>query len=117
MRNFKELEIWHEAMDLAVNAYSFCKYLPNSEKFNLISQIKRSAVSIPTNIAEGCSRTSEKEFKRYIEVVVGSGYEVENLLLLTNRIFIEEKMPSEDILAQLVTLEKRMTRFYQNIRV
>ena len=117
MRNFKELQIWHEAMNLAVNADSYCKFLPESEKYNLTSQIKRSAVSIPTNIAEGCSRTSQKEFKRYIEVAVRSGYEVENLLLLTDRIFLEEKMPSKEILDQLVILEKRLISLYQKIRV
>ena len=75
MRNFKELIIWQEAMDVAVHAYDFCKYLPVEERFNLISQIQRASVSIPINIAEGCSRSSQRDFKRFIEIGIGSGFE------------------------------------------
>ncbi|MHB1276827.1 MAG: four helix bundle protein [Bacteroidia bacterium] len=117
MRNFKELIIWQEAMDVAVHAYDFCKHLPVEERYNLISQIQRAAVSIPVNIAEGCSRSSQKDFKRFIEIGIGSGYEVENLVILADRIYTDSVLPVSQFMDEIVSLDKRMTRFYQNIKI
>lgn len=63
MRNFREFKIWNQGVDLAVRAYELTKQLPKEEVYGLRSQITRAVVSIPSNIAEGCSRSSEKDFK------------------------------------------------------
>ena len=62
MHNFEKLKIWQKAMDIAVEVYEVSLLLPNDEKFNLIHQIKKCAVSIPSNIAEGSGRNHNKEF-------------------------------------------------------
>ena len=83
MRKSKEFKVWQLGMDLLNSTYDFTKTLPFSERFGLISQIQRASVSIPANIAEGCSRTSEKDFKRFLEISLGSAFEIETLIQIT----------------------------------
>lgn len=87
MHDFTELNVWKKSLDLVEDIYSLTKELPESEKFNFVSQINRSALSIPSNIAEGAGRNSKKEFQRFLNIATGSSYELETQLLLTNRIF------------------------------
>ena len=65
----KDLDVWNRSVDLVLKIYELTKELPENEKFGLISQIKRSAISIPSNIAEGAGRSSTKEFVRFIETL------------------------------------------------
>ena len=65
IHNFKELLVWQKAMDLVVFAYQLTSFFPKKEKYGLISQIQHCAVSIPSNIAEGSGRVSDKEFQHY----------------------------------------------------
>ena len=82
MNNFRKLRIWERGMEIVKKTYSLSKQLPNEERYGLISQITRSAVSIPSNLAEGSSRTSDKEKKRYAEIALGSAFELETQLLI-----------------------------------
>ena len=68
MRNFKELRVWQKGMDIAVNCFKIIEDFPKEEKFGLSLQITRAGVSIPSNIAEGSSRSSEKDYRRFIEI-------------------------------------------------
>ena len=86
MRNFKNYEVWANAMNLTVDIYSIIKSIPKSEEYNLKNQIIRSAVSIPSNIAEGCSRKSKKDFCRFLEISLGSAFELETQFLLCIRL-------------------------------
>ena len=78
MRDFKKLEIWKNGIELVKQVYQMSNKFPSEEKFGLGSQITRAAVSVPSNIAEGCSRNSEVEFKRFLEIDIGSVFEVEH---------------------------------------
>lgn len=92
MRNFRELNIWKEGISLVKEIYNLSKQLPVEEKFGLKSQICRAAVSIPSNIAEGCSRNSDIEFKRFLEIAIGSSFELETQLIIIYELqFISEK--------------------------
>ena len=82
MRKFKELTVWKLAMKLCKDIYALTSKFPKSEKYNLTSQMRRSVISIPSNIAEGCSRNSEKAFKNFIEIALGSSFELETQLIL-----------------------------------
>ena len=82
----KDLEVWKRSMDLVEDVYKLMKQLPESEKYGLISQIKRSSISIPSNIAEGAARGSTKEFIRFLDIASGSLSELETQLLLVQRL-------------------------------
>ena len=86
MRNFKELKIWQKGFEIAVNTYKLIESFPSSQKFSLTQQATRAAVSIPSNIAEGSSRTSEKDYKRFIEISLGSSFELETQLLIAKAV-------------------------------
>ncbi|GAB5473364.1 MAG: four helix bundle protein [Maribacter sp.] len=86
MRDFRKLDIWKNGIEVVKQVYSLSEKLPSEEKFGLKSQINRAAVSIPSNIAEGCSRNSEIEFKRYLEIAMGSLFEVQTQLILTQEL-------------------------------
>jgi len=76
MKNFKQLTVWQKSMNLVVETHQLSKSLPNEEKFGLISQMNRAAVSIPSNIAEGSSRRSDKDYARFLEIALGSSFEL-----------------------------------------
>jgi len=82
MRNFRDLQIWQESLQLAVTAYELAKELPKEEVYGLRSQITRAAVSIASNIAEGCSRKSERDFSRFLDISLGSAFELETDLII-----------------------------------
>ena len=77
MRNFRDLEVWQASVLLVKKIYLITAKFPNDEKFGLTSQINRAAISIPSNIAEGCSRTSQKDFSRFLQISLGSAFELE----------------------------------------
>ena len=107
MRDFRKLEIWKNGIEIVKHIYALSVKLPLEEKFGLRSQMTRAAVSIPTNIAEGCSRNSEIEFKRYLEISIGSLFEVETQLVIAKELeFIE---PNElEIIFDLIKIEAKM---------
>jgi four helix bundle protein len=86
MRNFRTLEIWKNGIEIVKQIYLLSNKLPSEEKFGLKSQLTRAAVSIPSNIAEGCSRNSEVEFKRFLEIAIGSLFEVETQLIISQEL-------------------------------
>ncbi len=94
MHQFEKLKIWQKAMDIAEKVYKISLELPLDERFNLISQIKRCAVSIPSNIAEGSGRNSKKEFIQFLGIANGSSFELITQLMLLKRLNLiqEEKI-------------------------
>ena len=91
MRNFRTLNIWQEGIAIVRQIYYLAALLPVEEKYGLRSQICRSAVSIPSNIAEGCSRVSQKDFKRFLEIALGSSYELETQLMIIEELSLISK--------------------------
>lgn len=86
MRNFRNLEIWSQGIELVKQIYLVSKEFPSEERYGLRSQITRTTVSIPSNIAEGASRNSDVEFKRFLEIAMGSLFEVETQLVIVEEI-------------------------------
>ena len=82
MKDFKELTVWQKSMELALEVYRLAKMLPKEELFALSDQLRRAAVSIPSNIAEGYGRESKNEYLRFLRIARGSKYEMETQLLL-----------------------------------
>jgi four helix bundle protein len=84
MHNYHELKIWQESRNLVKNIYTLTAHFPKEEIYGLTSQIRRSVVSIPSNIAEGTGRNSDKEFQRFLDYAIGSLFELETQITLAN---------------------------------
>ena len=82
MKDFKELVIWQRSMQLAAEVYRISKLLPREETYGLVSQLRRAAVSVPSNIAEGYGREATAEYIRFLKIARGSLYEIETQLYL-----------------------------------
>jgi len=86
MHNLKELKIWSKAIDMATEVYKLTANFPKEEKYGLTSQIRRSAISVPSNIAEGAGRNSDKEFIYFLGVSNGSSYELQTQLVISRNL-------------------------------
>ncbi len=113
MKDFRKLEIWKKGIALAKQVYDFTALLTQKEQFGLISQMNRCSVSIPSNIAEGCSRNSDIELKRFIEIAMGSSFELETQLLLTKEIYQKEE---ESLFVNLNQLQKMMNAYHSKLK-
>ena len=107
MRDFRELKVWEKAHQLTLEIYKATQEFPKYELYGLTSQIRRACVSIPANIAEGCGRSGDAEFARFLQIAMGSANELEYHILLGQDLeFIEG--PTYERLANDVTEVKRM---------
>ncbi|TMM29024.1 four helix bundle protein [Polaribacter aestuariivivens] len=107
MRDFRKLKIWEQGIVIVKEIYKISQKLPSDEKFGLKSQITRAAVSVPSNIAEGSSRNSEVEFKRFLEIAMGSLFELETQLIIIEQLNL---IKSEDLksIFELIATEGKM---------
>jgi four helix bundle protein len=83
MKDFRKLKVWEKAHQLVLKIYRITENLPREESYGLTSQIRRACVSIPTNIAEGCVRSSDADFSRFLYIALGSTSELEYLIMLS----------------------------------
>lgn len=97
MHNFKELKVWKAGIALSKSIFEITKAFPSSERFGLKSQMTRATVSIPSNIAEGCGRKSNKELYQFLSIALGSSFELETQIILAK----EFNYITEEILQQL----------------
>ncbi len=110
--NFKQLRVWKESMDLVKQVYQITSALPEKERFTLVSQMNRAVISIPSNVAEGSGRTTEREFIRYLEIAISSSYELETQLLLIKELYAndvdEVLLKLEQIQLKIRALRKKL---------
>ncbi len=116
MHNFKELHTWIEAKDLSILIYKMTIDFPSSEVYGITSQIRRAAVSIPSNIAEGAGRDSNKEFSRFIAIAIGSSFELETQLLIAFEINLIKKSDFELLLEKLHKIQKMLVNFKKHLQ-
>ena len=115
MRNFRELVVWIESMDIVKSTYSILHGLPEFEKFGLQSQISRAAVSIPSNIAEGCGRHAIGDYVRFLHIAMGSASEVEYQLLLSHDLGFLPKSNYEDLDKNVVEVTRMLASLIQSL--
>jgi four helix bundle protein len=115
MKNFKKLKIWQRGMDIVVLAYQLGKALPTGEKFGLSVQITKAAVSIPSNIAEGSPKSSKLDYKRFLEVSLGSAYELETQVLITGLIGYGKQDIGDCLLKEVDEEQKMIQRFIKTV--
>ena len=115
MHNFRKLDIWADAIELADRVYALTETFPHSETYGLSSQMQRAAVSVPSNIAEGAGKDSDADFSRFLAIALGSLYELETQVEIAHRrayISTENYYP---ILTHIESLQKRVYNFRQHI--
>lgn len=115
MQDYKELLVWQKSHAFVISIYKTLHSFPKDEVFNLISQLKRASTSIPTNIAEGTGRFTQKDFAGYLQVALGSTHEVEYLILLSKDLgFLDIELYNlhtqhiNEIKAMLISLIKKV---------
>lgn len=116
MRNFRDYDIWQNAVDIAVSVSALCDRFPKYELFALSDQLRRASVSISSNIAEGASRTSVAEFAHYLEISIGSAFEVETQLLIALKRNYITKEEYDKLVTVLQSLERQINSFISKLR-
>ena len=117
MRNFKQLLIWQKGFQIAIKSYRVVSSFPKEEKYSISSQITRAAVSIPSNIAEGSSRTSMKDYNRFLEISLGSTFELETQLLIAEAVNFGEKEKRDDLLKEIDEEQKMIMSFMRKLKL
>jgi four helix bundle protein len=115
MKNFKELKVWKKGFEIAVSSFKLTESFPKEERFGLSSQITRAGVSIPSNIAEGSSRSSEKDYKRFLEIALGSGFELETHLLIAEKAGYGPKEVRDQMLFHINEEQKMLIAFIKKL--
>ncbi len=117
MHRFKDLEIWKLSRTFCSQIYRITSSFPDSEKFGLTNQLRRASVSVPSNIAEGCSRISNKDFSRFLEISIGSIYEIETQLLIAFDLGYVNKEELDDLLNDLDKIIKMTAKFRSTLQI
>lgn len=113
VQDFHKLQVWQRGHQLTLDLYQATATFPNSELYGLISQIRRAAVSIPANIAEGCGMGSNPELRRFVQIAMGSASELEYHLLLAHDLGYLKDARYQALRTELATLRRMLNRFLQ----
>ena len=116
MHRFKELEIWKKSRQFCSEIYSMTSSFPSDEKFGLTNQLRRASVSIPSNIAEGSSRNSQKDFSRFLEIAIGSAYEIETQLIIASDLGFIETANLNSLTDKLEEIIKMTSKFRATLK-
>ena len=115
----KDTEVWKKSIELVKQIYSITKTYPKEELFSLTNQMRRAAVSIPSNIAEGCARATDKEAIRFLDIAIGSLAELDTQLVISQELGLINDNPCEDninkISALIIGLKKYLLNKYLSI--
>ena len=109
MRNFRKLDVWIDSRSLVKEIYNLTSTLPQTEKFRLISQMNGCSISIPSNIAEGSSKDSQKDFIRFLQISLGSSYELETQLILCSDLNFGNENELLLIIEKVQILQRRIS--------
>ncbi|WP_233164123.1 four helix bundle protein [Snuella sedimenti] len=106
MVDYKNYNVWQKAHQLVLSIYKITAQFPKSEQFNLVSQINRACLSIPTNIVEVCGRETQKELVRFLYISSGSTHELEYLILVSKELKFIPEEDSEKLLKKIGEIKK-----------
>lgn len=116
MRNFRNYDVWNAGVDFSTHVYELTEKFPRKELYALCDHLQRASVSIPSNIAEGCSRSSQNEFVHFLEISLGSSYEVETQMEIALRLKYVTQEQYYSIIDEVQSIEKRLTSLINTIR-
>lgn len=116
IKTFRDLQVWQKGMELCKVIYSSTKEFPDDEKFGLTSQMRRASVSIPSNIAEGYGRRSTGDYIRFLQITMGSLYELETQLELSKEFGYTSKKAFDEVNSLLMEIERMLSSLIHKLR-
>ena len=116
LKNYRDLQVWQKSIEWVEAIYNASKNFPQDERFGLTSQVRRAAVSVAANIAEGAERTSTGEFLQFLGIARGSPAEVETLLILAERLGLLRTEQRDTLLAQASEIGKMLVGLQRSLR-
>lgn len=115
VKDYRDLRVWQHAMDWVTEVYSVSREFPKEETYGLTSQLRRAAVSVPANIAEGASRQGPKEFLHFLSIARGSLAESSTLIVIAERLAYLESERAEPLLAQAEDISRMLTMLRRSL--
>ena len=115
MRDYRKYTVWELGHEVTIDIYNVTSKFPDSEKFGVISQMRRAAYSIPSNVCEGCGRESDNEFKRYLTISRGSATELEYFLILSKDLKYLEKQKFDELFDKVNRIKRSLNNLINKI--
>ena len=112
MKNFRELVVWKKSIAFVVRIYEVTRSFPSVERYNLVAQMQRAATSIPSNISEGAGRNSNKSFKNFLTISIGSAHELETQIIISNKLAYLNNPDCESLIADLTEIQKMLYKLH-----
>jgi four helix bundle protein len=117
INSYRDLIVWQKSILLTKEIYSVCSFFPEDERYGIVSQMKRAALSIPSNIAEGYGRNTKKDFQRFLSIALGSAYELQTQLFIAQALgflnnekhFNDPHSLSEEVIKMLSRLRSKLS--------
>ncbi|MCH8345202.1 MAG: four helix bundle protein [Planctomycetes bacterium] len=116
MQDFRNLEVWQRAYALALEVYRASRQFPREEIYSLTSQVRRCSISIPSNVAEGCGRQTDADFKRFLHIAMGSAAELECQLMLIRDLKLIDIPTSDQLLNEVAVTRKMLNALIQRLK-
>jgi four helix bundle protein len=116
MKDFRELKVWEKSHRLALSIYRHTREFPPQEQYGLTSQMRRAALSIPTNIAEGCGRNGDTELARFMDIAFGSASELEYLIFFSGELELLKPDSRNQLHTEVVEVKRMLSSFLQKLR-
>src|SRR5574338_386289 len=115
IRSYKDLEVWKHSRKLVKAIYQVTKTFPREERYEIVSQMRRAVISIPSNIAEGHARLGRKDFANFISIAIGSSAELETQVILCQDLEYLGEDKTQELLALIDRIQKMLHRLYQSV--
>ena len=116
MRDFRKLPVWQKAHRLVLSVYKATAHFPKTEAYGMVRQMRRAAMSIPTNIAEGCGRDGEAELSRFIQIAMGSSSELEYEILLARDHGFLNQNEHDQLIENACEIKRMLTAYHQRLK-
>jgi len=117
IRTHKDLDVWKKSIEFVTEIYKITLQFPSDEKFGLISQLRRAAVSIPSNIAEGASRKNKTEFKQFLYIALSSGAELETQLIISSNLGYLTEDRKDELILEINSISKMIQGLIKSLNV
>lgn len=116
MRDYRKLLVWQKSHELVLTVYKSSKNFPKDEQYGLISQLRRSSISVPSNIAEGCGRTSQSQFAHCLNIAMGSASELEYQIILSKELGYINNQNFKELLFKVKEVKQMLTSLYNKVK-